>query len=166
MKIKAKPFKFHQGLKRPFLHKGSHPESGVARAAEGETLRKLAFLLAIPLLILLIGALRRFFDASMRENISRYLASPEGRNMARVYILLVITAVVVTFPRQLKKALQFAAKKGEVLCVKGLALIRFAAKFLKAVPLHTQGRRLFRTRQRPFSRRHLLRRNKHRRKTA
>src|SRR3989339_2208377 len=36
----------------------------------------------------------------------------------------------------------FCSGKGHLLCVKGVALLKFAAKFLKAVALPQQGRRL------------------------
>jgi len=127
--------------------------------------RILLLLFSLPLLILLIGVIRRFFDASMQERISRYLASPEGRTMARVYILLVITAIIVTFPVQLR----FTLKKGHLLCVKGVALVKFCliklkTKFHQGVTLHTQGRHLLKTQQGRGLFKYIHR--KHRRKTV
>ena len=156
--------------------------------AKKTPVKTLIFLFSLPLLILLIGVIRRFFDASMQERISRYLASPEGRNMARVYILLVITAVVVTFPKQIRvilnliqnlykylyskhgprirsgvtKFLQFVLKKASALkgAVGGLARATSERRGLRK--LKTPSLRGF------FRRRGLLKRihRKHRRKTV
>jgi O-antigen ligase len=134
-------------------------------------LSTLGLLLTIPLLILLIGVIRRFFDASMQERVGRYLSSREGSTLVQVYVLLIITAIVITFPRQLTKALRFVLKKASALkgAAGGLAratserrgLKKLRQSFIKAVAL-------LKARQTPslrgFFRR--IRHNKHRRKTA
>lgn len=120
----------------------------------------LIVLISIPLLLLLFAVLRKFFDASMQEQLHRYFASREGQMMVRVYILLIIVAIVVTFPVQVRFVVRFAVKKGHLLCVKGVALIKFAFSFLRSrlpfgARLRPPNRRVrLLLRQRPFKHNH------------
>lgn len=114
---------------------------------EASPIRLILFLLFVPLLLLLISLLRKFFDASRMEQLARYFSSREGQMMVRVYVGLVIAALVVTFPKQTRKIINltiFSFQSIFKLIAKFLKFIAFIAKLVIRKLNNLRRRRLFR----------------------